>query len=503
MQDTTDKYLCLYFILITAELVLWKALVLWVCFCYIAGLDMNRKKLHVKCFGCQMNKLDSSLVTSALCEGGYTLTDKAVDADVVLINTCSVREHAEKRVLSNLGHLKHLKKSRPEIIVAVIGCMAQRLGAELLNHDAVDIVAGPGQIPQITTLIENAVEKKQNLPAVTEKIRQKPTDAENRSLDDFELAYDSDKNHIVGQAFVRVMRGCNNFCSYCVVPYVRGPEVSRPPGVIVEQVKKLAGQGVKQITLLGQTVNSYSYTSGGKKYKLSDLLEMTSRIEGIEWIRFITSHPAKFDESILHAMAELPKVCPYLHIPAQSGSDKILKAMNRRYTAQEYLDFVDKARQIVPDIAIASDFIVGFPGETEEDFQATVGLVKKTRFKNCFVFKYSSRPGTSANTKLEDNIPPETKTERNIQLLQVQNDISKKHNERFLNQTVEVLVEGLSKKPHLNAADNENQPQLIGRTAGDYIVVFNGPLSQVGDFANVQITKTSPLTLFAVLAEPV
>jgi tRNA-2-methylthio-N6-dimethylallyladenosine synthase len=499
LSDTTDNYLCWFFILITAELVLWKALVLRGCFCYIAIFDMNTKKLHVKCFGCQMNKLDSSLVTSALCEGGYRLTDKASDADVVVINTCSVREHAEERVLSNLGHLKHIKKTRPEIIVAVIGCMAQRLGNELLSHEVVDIVAGPGQIPQITSLINNAVETKQKLLAVTEKIRHKPADSENTALDEFELVYDSDKNYIAGQAFVRVMRGCNNFCAYCVVPYVRGPEVSRPPSAIIEQVKKLAEQGVKQITLLGQTINSYSYTDGTKSYTLADLLEMTSRVDGIEWIRFITSHPGKFDDSILRAMAELPKVCPYLHIPAQSGSDTILKSMNRRYTAQQYLELLDKARQIVPEISIAGDFIVGFPGETEADFESTVELVKKAQFKNCFVFKYSPRPGTSAKEKLKDNIPYETKSRRNIELLEVQNQISTKQNKRYLNQTVKVLVEGPSKKAHLNAADNESTPQLTGRTGGDYIVVFNGPMTLAGEFVKVKINKTSALTLIGEL----
>lgn len=499
MQETTDNYLCHFFILIPVAVVLRKGLVLGICFCYIAISDMDTKKLHVKCFGCQMNKLDSSLVTSALCEGGYTLTDKAVDADVVLINTCSVREHAEERVLSNLGHLKHLKKSRPEIIVAVTGCMAQRLGEELARHEAVDIVAGPGQIPKITRLVEDAAKKKENLTAVTEKIRQKPSEAENRRLDDFELAYDSDKNHIAGQAFVRVMRGCNKFCTYCVVPYVRGPEVSRPPSAIIEQVKKLAGQGVKQITLLGQTVNSYKYNEEGRTYTLADLLEMTSEVGGIEWIRFITSHPAKFDESILRAMAGLEKVCGYLHIPAQSGSDKILKAMNRGYTAGEYLELIDRAREIVPGIAIASDFIVGFPGERKEDFEATVELLKKAQFKNCFVFKYSPRPGTGADGKLEDDVDFETKKLRNIELLEVQNGISEEYNKRFIDKRLKVLVEGASKKAHLNSAEDGSMPQLIGRTAEDYIVVFNGPLSLAGSFVEVKITKTSALTLFGDL----
>ena len=461
---------------------------------------MTRAKIHIKSFGCQMNKLDSSLVANALVGAGFSLTDKVADADAVLINTCSVREHAEQRVFSHLGHLKHIKESRPALIVGVIGCMAQRLGAELLELPTVDIVAGPARIPHIPRLVADALAKHDKSLAITERIRAKPDEAEIAALDDFEAAYDSDENNIPSQAFVRVMRGCNNFCTYCVVPYVRGPEVSRPPAAIIEQVKKLASRGIKQITLLGQTVNSYSWTGGDRTYSLADLLEMASDVSGIEWIRFITSHPGRFDESILGAMAGLPKVCPYLHIPAQSGSDRILKAMNRRYTAGEYLTFLDRARSIVPDIAIAGDFIVGFPGETDEDFAATVDLVRKAQYKNIFVFKYSPRPGTGAEDKLADDIPLETKKQRNIKLLEVQNEISAAYNDRYLNRTLKVLVEGTSKKPHLNRAEFGDQPQLIGRTATDYIVVFNGPETLAGNFADVKITKTSPLTLFGQLA---
>lgn len=462
---------------------------------------MIGKKVHIKCFGCQMNKLDSSLVASALKDAGFETTDKATEADVVLINTCSVREHAENRVFSHLGHLKHLKKTKADIVVAVMGCMAQRLGAELLEHDAVDIVVGPHQIPQIPEMIADVMESKLagKHIAVTEKIRTAGPESETHRLDDFELTYDSDANHIKSQAFVRVMRGCNNFCTYCVVPYVRGPEISRPLDAIIEQVRKLADSGIKQITLLGQTVNNYEYKAGDRTYRLNDLLEMASKIEAVKWIRFITSHPGKFDDSILRSMAALPKICPYLHIPAQSGSDRILKAMNRHYTAEQYLNFLERAHNIVPDIAIAGDFIVGFPGETEEDFHATVELVKKAEYKNIFVFKYSPRPGTHAVKKLEDNIPLEVKQNRNMELLEVQNQIATNFNTRFTNQTVEVLVEGLSKKPHLNRAENEDNPQLIGRTATDYIVVFNGPETLTGQFANIKINKTSALTLFGEL----
>jgi tRNA-2-methylthio-N6-dimethylallyladenosine synthase len=458
------------------------------------------KKVFIRSFGCQMNKLDTALVGSALKNGGFSITSSVKEADAVLINTCSVREHAEQRVLSHLGHLKHIKESRPALVVGVIGCMAQRLGAELLQHEAVDFVCGPAQIPQINQLVKQALNKKKKVLTITEKIRQRSCEDEIQALERFESAYGIEDKEIPGQAFVRVMRGCDKFCSYCVVPYVRGAEVSRPPAVIIEQIKKLADNGVKQVTLLGQRVNAYRYTAGEKTYCLADLLSMASEINGIEWIRFVTSYPSEeFFDKLLQAMANLPKVCNYLHLPAQSGSDRILHAMNRGYSCNEYLELLDRAKAVVPSITIAGDFIVGFPGETKEDFQATVDLVKKARYKNCFIFKYSPRPGTNADKKLKDNIPAEIKKKRNIELLNIQNKISEELSRQFLNKSVKVLVEGLSKKARLNDSDNKNKPQLVGRTATDYIVVFNGPQSLAGQFAKVKITKTNALTLFGEL----
>jgi len=456
------------------------------------------KKIHIRSFGCQMNKLDTALVSSALGEAGFGLTDSVKEADVVLINTCSVREHAEQRVLSHLGHLKHIKENKPDMIVGVIGCMAQRLGAELLEHEAVDIVCGPAQIPQIAELVTKALQEKKKRLAVTEKIRTAPP--ENQALEEFESAYGIEDKAIPAQAFVRAMRGCNKFCTYCIVPYVRGPEVSRPPSAMIEQIKKLADNGVKLVTLLGQRVNSYKYTAGEKTYCLADLLYLASEVKGIEWIRFVTSFPQEeFFDEILKAMAELPKVCNYLHIPAQSGSDKILKAMNRNYTAEQYLAMLARARAVVPGIAIAGDFMVGFPGETEEDFEGTIELVKKARYKNCFVFKYSPRPGTTADKRLEDNIPLDVKRQRNIELLAVQEKISDELSRQFQSKTVKVLVEGLSKKPHLDSAGGRNLPQLVGRTAEDWIVIFNGPENLAGEFVKLKIARTSPLTLFGRL----
>jgi tRNA-2-methylthio-N6-dimethylallyladenosine synthase len=463
---------------------------------------MNPKTVHIKTFGCQMNKLDSALVAASLERAGFRLSDTVKDADAVLINTCSVREHAEQRVLSHLGHLKHIKKQKPGLVVAVIGCMAQRLGRELLEHNTVDMVCGPAQIPRIPQLVTGALSEKQKLLSIKENIRQKPDDRENLALDEFESVFDRAEKNLPGQAFVRIMRGCDNFCSYCVVPYVRGPEVSRPPAAIIDQIKRLADNGIKQVTLLGQSVNAYKYTAGDKSYCLADLLYLASEVDGIEWIRFVTNYPSQeFYDEILKAMADLPKVCPYLHMPAQSGSDKILRAMNRNYTAGQYLEMLDRAKTIVPDIAVSGDFIVGYPGETEEDFNATVELVKKARYKNAFIFKYSPRPGTKADQKLADSVPQEIKSKRNTELLGVQEKISAELAQSFLGQTVKVLVEGLSKKPHLDAAAGGNNPQLVGRTTTDWIVVFNGPASLAGRFANVRIAKTAPLTLFGNLID--
>ncbi len=485
-------------------------------------------KVFLQTYGCQMNKLDSALVSAALKDAGFEIADNEKDTDAVLINTCSVREHAEQRVLSHLGHLKHIKKNRPEVVVGVIGCMAQRLGGKLLEHEAVDIVCGPAQIPKITEFVTQALQEKKKCLAVTEKIRE-ISEIQAQALEEFESVYGIEDKQVPGQAYVRAMRGCNNFCSYCIVPYVRGPEISRPPEVIIEQIKKLANAGIKQVTLLGQRVNAYKYKSGDKTYCLADLLERASSIEGIEWLRFVTSYPTeKFLDEILRVMAELPKVCNYLHLPAQSGSDKILRAMNRHYTAGQYLELLDRARSIVPDIVIAGDFIVGFPGETEEDFQATVDLVTKARYKNCFIFKYSPRPDTIADKRLKDNVPLEIKKRRNTELLAVQENISDELSKDFLGKEVKVLVEGLSKKPQtyqghpgrgttgcpstsLRAVSKRSEsnrkpvirfdgnPQLVGRTTTDYIVVFNGPSSLAGEFAKVKITKTSPLTLFGEL----
>lgn len=452
----------------------------------------------IRSFGCQMNKLDTSLVQSSLEKEGFQFCSDPKEADIVLFNTCSVRERAEEKVISQIGYIRHLKETRPEIVLGVMGCMAQRLGDKLLEDDTVDFVCGPGQISNISELVSIALEKKERTALVSEHIRKE--NPENPDLERFESVYDRADKDIPAQAYVRVMRGCNNFCTYCIVPYVRGPEVSRPPKAIKEQVKHLAEQGVKLITLLGQTVNSYEYKAGDKTYSLADILDMVSEIDGIEWLKFVTSYPLeKYYQDILEVMRDNPKICRYLHIPAQSGSDKILKAMNRKYTAAQYLQMLDRARDIVGDIDIAGDFIVGFPGETEEDFQQTVDMVKRAKYKNCFVFKYSPRPGTTADGRLADTVPEDVKKERNNRLLEVQQEISAESAKQFQDKEVKVFVEGLSKKSHLNSEESGGKPQLTARTEGDWIVVFNGDENLAGKFVNVKIYKTAPLTLFGKL----
>jgi tRNA-2-methylthio-N6-dimethylallyladenosine synthase len=459
----------------------------------------NRQSVHILSFGCQMNKLDTALVSTAIEQAGFRLTDDVEQADAVLINTCSVREHAERRVFSHLGYLKHLKEHRPGLVVGVIGCMAQRLGEELLHHEAVNVVCGPAQIPQIVELLNQAFARNEKQLAVTEQIRREAP-AGDGALESFETAFGASEEELPGQAFVRVMRGCNRFCTYCVVPYVRGPEACRPPDAITEQVEKLADAGVRQVTLLGQTVNSYRYSSGGTTWCLADLLDVTARVAGIEWVRFVTSYPSdEFYEQILQAMAGSEKVCHYLHMPAQSGSDRILQAMNRHYTAAHYLELLERARAVVPDIAVAGDFIVGFPDETEEDFQATVELVRQARYKNCYVFKYSPRPGTTAERRLADTVPPDVKQRRDVELLAVQDRVSGELNQAFLNQRVKVLVEGPSKRQKVQHSGGDAPVQLVGRTSTDHIVIFDGPPSLAGTFARVRIARVSPLTLFGEL----
>jgi tRNA-2-methylthio-N6-dimethylallyladenosine synthase len=433
-------------------------------------------KVHIETFGCQMNKLDSELVLGALLEGGFERAPSVAEADIVLFNTCSVRRHAEERVYSRLGALKPLKEKRPELILGVIGCMAQKEQEVIFRRAPhVDLVCGTYEIAELPTILRELAPGRGRCLRVAEReIRFGPRHLACRPV-----------RH---QAYVLIMRGCDNFCSYCVVPHVRGREQSRPVADILSECQSLVADGVKEITLLGQNVDSYG-KSLGDGTSLASLLRAVHQIRELERLRFVTSHPKDISSELLQTMAELPKVCRHLHMPAQSGSDRILRAMNRGYSAARYQEIVAEARRRMPDVQIASDFIVGFPGETEEDFRESVRLIQELRFQNCFIFKYSPREGTAA-AKLTDDVPDPVKQQRNQVLLKLQEQISRERHAALVGSIVEVLADGPSKS---------DQRRLSGRTRGNDIVVFGGARTLAGKPVRVKINDSTPLTLFGEL----
>lgn len=467
------------------------------------------RKLYMETFGCQMNVLDSELVAGQLRAQGFESVSHARDADVVLINTCSVRGHAEDKVYSRLGELARIKRRRPEMVIGVIGCMAERDGENILARcPHVDLLCGPNAIARVPALVAEVLGARGRPVALAQgPSRRLAPEERSLVLDDLEaldLARPLPQDGTAIQAYVRVQRGCDKFCTFCVVPFTRGPEVSRPPANIVEEVRRFAGAGVREITLLGQTVNSYAFRENGRVVRFAELLERVHEVPGVRRLRFVTSYPGDFTDDILAAMRDLPNVCEYLHIPAQSGSNPVLQRMKRQYSVEQYLDLIDRARATVPGISLAGDFIVGFSGETDEDFERTVALLERVRYKNCFIFKYSPRPGTAADRRLPDDVPAEVKRERNIRLLAVQDRISREDNARMIGREVEVLVEGFSAAA-IKAQQAEQSrgqevgwrrsDQLTGRTRGDQIVVFPGPESLIGRFVSVRITAATALTL--------
>jgi tRNA-2-methylthio-N6-dimethylallyladenosine synthase len=484
------------------------------------------KKLFLETFGCQMNVLDSELVLGQLRGQGYQSTDDRDLADVIVYNTCSVREHAEQKVWSRLGELKDRKRDNPELVIGVIGCMAERDGADLFRKfPQVDLLCGPGELDKLAAMVHNAVvtgeggrrERQSALMGSTSR-RSSTLNAAEDSLELLDLGrsispVDSDAP---SQAYVRITRGCNKFCTYCVVPYTRGPEVHRPPGNIVDEVRRLADSGVREVTLLGQTINHYAYPhGGGRTTSFAELLyQVHEAAPSLARLRFVTSYPRDFSDEALTAMRDCDRICRYLHVPAQSGSDRILKAMNRGYTAGQYRDFIDRARDLMPDISLASDFIVGFPTETDAEFDQTIEMVRYGRFKNSYIFKYSPRPGTIAIDRFFDDVPEATKRSRNSRLLAVQAEVSEESNGAMIGRTVQILVEGESKlaarpvypsspggielgwerrraKPAATA-----EMQLVGRTRGDQIVVFDGEPGFVGSLIEVEIAAAKGMTLF-------
>lgn len=457
-----------------------------------------------------MNVLDSELVALTLTAAGYCQVSARREADVVIFNTCSVRQHAEDKIYSALGRLKNVKDHYPHKVFAVIGCMAQKDG-ELIFRRAphVDLVVGPGRLPLLPELIERAMCGEGPILEVSPDRILSGHGAAKLGF----AAFNPDRSQSsqesepsAHQALVRIMYGCDNFCTYCIVPSVRGPEQSRSPAEIEAEVRQLAHRAKREgvcleVTLIGQTVNSYRAYEDGKEVDLADLLHLLHDVEGLDRLKFVTNSPRYMSDRLLAAAASLPKVSPYFHVPAQSGSDAVLARMKRGYTSGQYRDMLARIYAAVPDAAVTSDFIVGFCGETEEDFQATVQLVRDAQFKNSFIFKYSTRPGTKAAELFADDVEYKVKQRRNNELLAVQNEITERLNARLVGRTVDILVEGASKAGRRQESQANGCVQLGGRTACDRIVVFDGPPSAIGQIIPVEISQSIGLTLFGSIKQ--
>ncbi len=486
----------------------------------------HSKTLYLETMGCQMNALDSELVLGDLTARGYRLVDDWSRAGLVILNTCSVRQHAEDKVYSRLGQIKGANRDGGcgggERIVAVIGCMAERDGDGLLEKMShVDILCGPSELSRLPAMVEDVATTRNRAIALSGRLRDRTTEVTGGPKHDDLESLDSGRmfaptSHastpkIFGrkQAYVRITRGCNKYCTFCVVPYTRGPETHRPPDQVVDEVRRLADNGVVEVTLLGQTVNHYHYSgeTGGGDTRFAQLLKRVhDEVPQLPRLRFVTSFPRDFTDEALEVMASSPRICKYLHIPAQSGSNEVLRRMNRGHTVEEYIALLERARAMMPDLCIAGDMIVGFSGETEDDFQRSLDLVRMARYKNCFVFKYSPRPGTSADGRLPDDVPDEEKRRRNNDMLALQSRISLSHHRAMQGREVEVLVEGPSKSA-LKAQESEQsrgeeidhggglRDQLVGRTQGDEIVVFNAPTESIGQFLRVRVVAATPYTL--------
>jgi len=458
------------------------------------------KKLYIETVGCQMNVLDSELVVGSLRRHGYQLIHDPMEADVILFNTCSVRQHAEDKIYSALGKLRGHKQRHPSKIVGVLGCMAQK-DQELVRRRAphVDIVCGTGQLARLHELIEEVERtgKPQLALSLDRKGASRPE--VERSFESYDPMRDPSMRPSRFQAYVRIMIGCDKFCTYCIVPQVRGPEQSRHPEQIAAEVRQLADEGCKEVTLLGQTVNSYKYDLGdGRRSRLSDLLARIHDTAGVERIKFITNFPRDMNDDLLDAVRELPKVSPYLHVPAQSGCNDVLKRMKRLYTVEYYREMLARCRESVPGVSVSSDFIVGFCGETEASFQRSCDLVASAGFKNSFIFKYSPRPGTKGDQLFADDISEEVKKRRNNDLLAIQNKVSLAEHQRRVGETVEVLVEGPSKTA-LKQPKASGPVQLTGRTPTDHIVVFEGNERLAGQMVRVAIEDATAFTLFGTV----
>ncbi len=436
------------------------------------------RRAYIETYGCQMNIGDSEIMAGALADRGYVSVDDPAQADLIVVNTCAIRDHAEQRVLGRIGQLQHVRRERPEVVLAVTGCMAQRLGPDLLERSAgVDIVAGPDSY--------------RNLGEVVDRIRGGGVPRGQLLLDlDDEENYDGVPSirRTGVSAWITVQRGCDHRCTFCIVPYVRGPEKNRSPESVLAEVRSAVDSGFPEVTLLGQTVNSYRHGTTD----FAELLRQVSRVEGIRRVRFTSPHPNDVSDRLLDTMAAEPAVCPQLHLPVQSGSNRMLKRMARRYTREEFLEIVDRVRSRIPGVALSTDVIVGFPGETEQDFEQTAGLMRRVRFDDAFLYRFSPREGTPA-TRLPaaEFVDQETSGRRLSELITLHREIQREIHERELGGISEVLVE--------HAARTEGD--MLGRTATNKVVVFPGEKSWVGSFRRVRLVSTTGATLIGELVQ--
>jgi tRNA-2-methylthio-N6-dimethylallyladenosine synthase len=437
------------------------------------------KKLFIETYGCQMNVADSEVVAAILATEGYELTHDKDVADLVLINTCSIRDNAETRIWGRLDYFRQQKKQHKELLVGVIGCMAERVGEKFLEHNAVSLVAGPDAYLDLPLLVQKAA---QGEKAINTKLSETetyhgicPTRIDTNSV----------------SAFVSIMRGCNNFCSYCIVPYTRGRERSRDIQDIIREIESIQNKGFKELTLLGQNVNSYRFIQDNKDTRFPELLETVAKTFPNLRIRFTTSHPKDMLDETLEIIARYPNICKHIHLPLQSGSSRILGLMNRKYTREWYMGRIDAIRRLIPDCSITTDVFTGFHSETEEDHKDTLSLMEYAQYDYAYMFKYSERPGTKAAKTMPDNVPEEIKSERLQQVIDLQNRLSEQSNQKDVGKVFEVLVEGTSKKSEL---------ELYGRSSQNKVVVFPKSDYQVGDLVNVHIIRCTSATLIGALA---
>ncbi len=449
------------------------------------GLDFKSttstpdKKLFIETYGCQMNVADSEVVASVMQMDGYTIADKLEDADAVFVNTCSVRDHAEQRVIQRLEYFNAIKrKKNPGMIIGVLGCMAERVKDELLDKYHADVVVGPDSYLDLPNLV-GAAEKGEKAINVNLSKTETYKDV---------IPVKIGGNHISG--FVSIMRGCDKFCTYCIVPFTRGRERSREPQSILNEVINLRDKGFKEVTLLGQNVNSYRFKQeDGDMVDFSRLLEMVALAAPKMRIRFTTSHPKDMNDETLEVIAKYDNLCKFIHLPVQSGSSRMLKQMNRKYDRDWYLDRIAAIKRIIPGCGLSTDIMCGYHSETDEDQEDTLSLMREVCFDSAFMFKYSERPGTYAAKKLEDDVPEDVKIKRLQQIIDLQNECSQKSNEQDVGKEFEVLVEGFSKR---------SREQLFGRTSQNKVVIFDKGSHRIGDFVNVKITGSTSATLFGV-----